>query len=192
MTLKWTAGQGKDKNQWMCPKGRIKQIDNVTFACWAGPKYLGSEKTLKLAQARVGNGKLSDRNIAIAAWEKKGGQGKPPVPLTKAELAEHHMRYPPVKAAKPIDPVKAPKRAALAGVGTPTPKGRGRTTDVPTSGIIRVKQGATVPKKPGTAPHARWTTLWGYDGKDVAAYAKAGHNMETLRNAIAGGYVNVE
>lgn len=160
------------KDQWVTdqiPDGeaatpRIKELDAKTFSVYRDGKYLGSEKSFALATARAKANKRSATNLA------------PP---------------PPVKVAKgvAVDPAKAPKRAALAGVA---PNGRVSPPDVPTSGIIRVKAGAAVPKKPGTAAYGRWTVLWEHDGKQIAAYEKGGGNMTTLQNAMAKNYVTIE
>ena len=160
------------KDQWVTdtiPDGevatpRIKELDAKTFCVYRNGQYLGSEKSFELAAARAKANKRSAANLA---------------PL------------PPIKVAKGpvVDPAKAPKRAALAGTA---PMPRVSPTDVPSKGTIRVKAGAAVPKKPGTAAHGRWTVLWEHDGKTIAAYTKANGNLTTLQNAMSKSYVTIE
>jgi hypothetical protein len=72
-------------------------------------------------------------------------------------------------------------------------KGRDRASEAAEPvGTIRVKPGAVVPKKPGSAAHGRWTMLWSHDGKTVAEYKRAKGNMTTLANAMAKKLVTVE
>ena len=167
---------------------RIKQLDAETFSVYRDGKYLGSEPTFDKAVERARLNKMSEKNKTMQEWERKHPGTLPKgINLTAAEKAEFWRRFPPAKA--PVDPAKAPKRAALAGTAPKEPK---RTVDVPSTATIRVKPGATIPKHPGTAAHGRWAVLWGYDGKTVGAYAAAKGNMTTLANAIVGGYVEVE
>lgn len=56
--------------------------------------------------------------------------------------------------------------------------------------IHRLRQGN--PKREGSDAWRRWETLFSYDGKTVAAYKAAKHNMTTLRNAIAKRWVEVK
>jgi len=50
------------------------------------------------------------------------------------------------------------------------------------------------PKRPGTGAYKRWQALFEAceRGDSVAEYEKAGHNMETLANAISKKYVRVK
>jgi len=197
-----------DKHNWRGPvqaeeklPPRIRRMDDRTWACYRDSRYLGSEATLELAQKRCQINEISQRNSVIRLWEQTHpGELPPALQMTDEERAEHWRRYPPVRA----NPARAgvPRTAARAGLeaeggvskaGRPKVAGRARSDpeSVP-QGVLRVKTGALIPKKPGSSAHGRWSVLWAHDGKTVSEYAKAGGNLTTLANAVEKKLVSVE
>lgn len=99
----------------------------------------------------------------------------------------------PPKAPPP--PPLGPPPAAAASVGrggraATTPKGRNTPIPAPANGrIVALVQ--RNPRKQGTGKHARMAVLLQHNGKTVDEYAKAGGNLETLKNAMKEGIVEV-
>lgn len=208
----WHVGQGVDRNQWLgvVESGvppRIKRLDDKTFACYRDAKYLGCEGTLDAAFDRIKENKISEKNRVMKLWQDKHPDELPPgLQLSAVERAEYWKHNPPrakaIEAARRAvpggeDPGTARLRAELAAEAGGRPPGRGgaarRASDASDPvGTIRVRAGAAVPKKPGSAAHTRWTLLWAHDGKTVEAYRKARGNMTTLANAMQKKFVTVE
>lgn len=82
----------------------------------------------------------------------------------------------------------AGKRAREDAGAAPRPK---KTALEAAEGTLRRAKDGN-PKKAGTGAHGRWEKLFAHCGGTVATYREAGHNMETLANAVAKGYVVIE
>ncbi len=126
--FEWVAA-GKDHWHGAVPAGklppRIKQLDAKTFCCYRDGHYLGSEASMALAFDRIKLNHQSDKNIALAIWQKAHPDELPPaMSLTDAERAEWWRHNPP-KGGR----IAAP--AASRGVGKDpalaAPYGTGRT-----------------------------------------------------------------
>lgn len=206
----WDTRQGVNKDQWLgrvddgLPP-RIKQLDKKTFACYRDGKYLGCEATLEEAFLRIKENKISEKNRVMQLWQKEHPDELPPgLQLSDAERREYWRHNPQgnravlsIKARDRgvEDPGTARLRAELAADAGSRPAGRSGAKaqrGAEPVGTIRVKAGAAIPKKPGSAAHGRWKLLWDHDGKTVAEYKRAKGNMTTLANAMAGGHVTVE
>ena len=181
-----------DKANWLAPvqeaekmPPRIRRMDEKTWSCYRDARYLGSEKSLDEAKKRCQINDVSQRNSVIRLWEQTHpGELPPALQMTDEERAEHWRRYPPATRASTGDRGAAPASPA---------KGRAaRDTEAVPQGVLRVKAGAVIPKKPGSSAHGRWAVLWAHDGKTVKEYAAAGGNLTTLANAVERKLVKVE
>jgi hypothetical protein len=212
--FEWHTRQGINKDQWLgVVEGdlppRIKQLDKVTFACYRDGKYLGCEKTLEEAFNRIKENKISEKNRVMELWQKQHPDELPPgLQLSPAERREYWRHNPPgPRASGPAttrtrsrgaeeDPGTVRLRAELAAeAGNRPAAGRTKAASGAAEdpvGVIRVRAGAAIPKKPGSAAHVRWALLWSHDGKQVAEYKRAKGNMTTLANAMAKKLVTVE
>lgn len=130
------------KDQWhgRVPEGklppRIRQLDAKTFCCYRDGRYLGSEASMVLAFDRIKSNHQSDKNVALAIWQKAHPDELPPgLALTDAERAEYWRHNPPKggKVAAPAqsrgEPLNLPptrneiaSRAMVAASKEPTAK----------------------------------------------------------------------
>lgn len=115
------------KDEWhgVVPNGqlppRIRQLDGKTFCCYRDGKYLGSEASMALAFERIKSNHQSDKNVALAIWQKKYPDELPPfLALTDAERAEY-WRHSGVQARAPSrgspQQYKTPEQKAAASAG---------------------------------------------------------------------------
>ncbi len=195
-TLKWTL---VTKGNWIADTigeekqpPRIRELDGKTFAVYRDANYLGCEETLKLAQMRAMINAKSDRNRVMRLWEQSNpGELPPYLQMTDGERAEWWRRNPPKR--KEVASV-APRTGGTPGEGRPVkaarpPKAEKPSTLDPASALTVVN--TTNPKQPGSAPHARWALLLAGGHATVGAFLEAGGNPETLKNAVAKGYVKL-
>ncbi len=119
--FEWEA-IGKDHWGGKVPDGklppRIKQLDTKTFCCYRDGRYLGSESSMALAFERIKSNHLSDKNVALAIWQKAHPEELPPaMALTDAERAEWWRHNPPKggRVAAPAASRGVAKVAALDG-----------------------------------------------------------------------------
>lgn len=75
---------------------RIRQLDAKTYCCYRDGKYLGSEASMAAAFERIKSNHQSDKNIALAIWQRAHPDELPPaMALTEAERAEWWRHNPP-------------------------------------------------------------------------------------------------
>lgn len=119
--IKWTS---TDKSNWSAVvdgeslPARIRSLDTRTFAVYRDGKYLGSESTLALAQARCADGKLSEKNRTMRAWEEAHPDELPPgLRLTDMERVEYWRRHPSARPAPVVRATGGAERGVPRSVG---------------------------------------------------------------------------
>lgn len=191
---------------------------SYSFFCYRNARAVAITKDLEAAKAAVARGTPAEGEDRVLAYVTEHPLDIPPfLALTLEERRAVRAEYPyaaPSAAkvrvaahrgtiaggADVSDPGTA---ALLAELGSPVEKPGRRGAAVPKAPrapreaapqgtLARVRDGN--PKKPGTGAHKRWETLFAAcaAGQTVAAYEQAGHNMDTLANAVKAGYVAVK
>ena len=186
--------------------GRIKQLDKNWFCVYHNGKYLGHEKTMDAAQKLFATGKMKPIEEEVRAWEKEHRGELPPfLKLTDGERRAWWHHNPPKPGAAPgvggkfgrVRPDEDPatrrlREQAAAGSGKGARAAR-KAAQASLSGVmVRLRDGN--PKKPGSAPHGRWSLMFEYAdrGSTVEEFTRAGGNPTTLENAIVAGWVKVQ
>lgn len=180
---------------------RIRRLDETTYVVYRDSKYLGGEATLKDAKMRAEINRVSERNRIMRLWEQTHPEELPPfLLLTETERAEHWRRNPPRAKVKPSltgktggapseDPTSKRIREATAG-RAPKPAKAPKPDSLDPSASLTVVNAAN-PKKAGSAAHGRWALLLEGGHATVQAFLDAKGNPETLKNAVAKGYVKL-
>lgn len=120
-SIAWTA---VDDSNWTAAledealPARIRSLDARTFVVYRDGRYLGSEPTLASAQARCADGKLSEKNRTMRAWEEAHLDELPPgLRLTDVERAEYWRRHPSARPAPAVRATGGAERGVPRSVG---------------------------------------------------------------------------
>jgi hypothetical protein len=190
------------------------------YFCYRNGKYLDLAESLDAAKRVVEKGeKNTDRDASVKRIKEYVDKNPldilPYLSLTQEERTAIRVTYPwaapapskvraalerPRRAGEAEDPGTARLRAELATEAAvrrgrdvaAKPKRADLQVTMADAKLVRLRDDN--PKTPGSAAHKRWETLFAAcaEGKTVAAFEAAGGNGETLRNAIAKGYVRAQ
>lgn len=149
------------------------------------PPFLDlSEEHQKIVLAQYPFAAPSDSKVTTWADKMrsggKEGQRALSKPNVRAYLRQVERRS--AERAANARPLRQPKEGAAPRPPRETLRGL----------LVRAREGN--PKAAGTAAHGRWEALFAAcaSGKSAEKYVEDGGNPETLRNAVAKGYVRLE
>ena len=189
---------------------------SYSFFCYRNAKAIAVRGSLEEAKLACENPPEKGEDSVLAYVTEHAGEIPPFLLLTPEERAAVRKVYPHAAPSRtktlaalergdrgPEDPGTAKLRAELAaqasGKAGRAARDAAGAVPKPKKEALAQAQGKLVrtakegnPKKAGTGAHKRWEALFAACGGTVKEYSDAGHNMETLANAVAKGYVKIE